>query len=454
VVKAAQIWYAAFRMKLYNSLTQDQTLFTPVGDDVTLYVCGITPYDTTHLGHAFTYVTNDNLVRYLEYTGYTVTYVQNVTDIDDDILRKAAEIGEDWWALGNRWTRHFIDDLITLNVRPPDFFPRASDVVSEMHTLIQSLLAAGYAYESAGNVYFQVDKWPPFGKLSKLPATEMLPVANERGNFPDDPHKRDPLDFVLWQAQKGGEPAWESPWGKGRPGWHIECSTLASHYLGDSIDIHSGGADLIFPHHECEIAQMEPVTGREPFVRYWLHTAMVRYQGEKMSKSLGNYIGIDETPNETYGKVMSIPDKLIYPYFELISDVDLSELAEIKHKLNSADVNPRDLKKHLARTVVRMYHGEKSSKDAETEFERIFVQKKLPDQIEEFTLDAATCRIDDLLIITKTASSKSDARRLIQQGGVSIDGEKISDPFMEIGINREMILKVGKRKFAKISVKN
>jgi L-cysteine:1D-myo-inositol 2-amino-2-deoxy-alpha-D-glucopyranoside ligase len=290
VVKAAQIWYAAFRMKLYNSLTQDQTLFTPVGDDVTLYVCGITPYDTTHLGHAFTYVTNDNLVRYLEYTGYTVTYVQNVTDIDDDILRKAAEIGEDWWALGNRWTRHFIDDLITLNVRPPDFFPRASDVVSEMHTLIQSLLAAGYAYESAGNVYFQVDKWPPFGKLSKLPATEMLPVANERGNFPDDPHKRDPLDFVLWQEQKGGEPAWESPWGKGRPGWHIECSTLASHYLGDSIDIHSGGADLIFPHHECEIAQMEPVTGREPFVRYWLHTAMVRYQGEKMSKSLGNLI--------------------------------------------------------------------------------------------------------------------------------------------------------------------
>ena len=175
---------------------------------------------------------------------------------------------------------------------------------------------------------------------------------------------------------------------------------------------------------------------------------------QRMSKSLGNYIGIDEAPNETYGKVMSIPDKLIYPYFELISDVDLSELADIKRKLCTRDVNPRDLKKYLARTVVRMYHGENSAKEAEKEFDRIFVQKKLPDKMQQFTLDAATCRIDDLLIITKTASSKSDARRLIQQGGVSIDGEKISDPFMEIGINREMILKVGKRKFAKICAKN
>ncbi len=175
---------------------------------------------------------------------------------------------------------------------------------------------------------------------------------------------------------------------------------------------------------------------------------------QRMSKSSGNYIGIDEASNETYGKVMSIPDKLIYPYFELITDVDLSELADIKQKLNDSDVNPRDLKKYLARTVVRMYHGGEASTEAEAEFEKIFVQKKLPDQIQEFKFDEPTCRIDDLLIKTKTANSKSDARRLIQQGGVSIDGEKISDPFKKIGIDKEMILKVGKRKFAKISSKN
>lgn len=279
-------------MELYNSLTQEQTPFIPFNQEVTIYVCGITPYDTTHLGHAFTYVANDILIRYLEYLGYGVTYVQNVTDIDDDILRKAAEVGEDWLTIGNRWTRHFIDDLIALNVRPPEFFPRASDVVPEMQDIIQSLITGGYAYESAGNVYYQVARWEPFGRLSKLQPEEMLPVANERGNFPDDPHKRDPLDFVLWQAQREGEPAWESPWGMGRPGWHIECSTLVHHFLGDRIDIHSGGADLLFPHHECEIAQMEPVTGREPFVRYWLHSAMVRHEGEKMSKSLGNLIMI------------------------------------------------------------------------------------------------------------------------------------------------------------------
>jgi L-cysteine:1D-myo-inositol 2-amino-2-deoxy-alpha-D-glucopyranoside ligase len=272
-------------MQLYNTRTRQIEPFLP-SRPVTLYVCGITPYDTTHLGHAFTYIVNDILVRFLEYSGHPVYYVQNVTDIDDDILRKADEVGEDWQALGNRWTVHFIQDLQTLNVRPPDAFPRATDVIPQIIDMIQGLLNIGIAYVADGNVYYQVSKWAEFGKLSRIPRAAMLAVANERGNRPDDPHKRDPLDFVLWQAKA----AWQSPWGAGRPGWHIECSTMSTHLLGETIDLHSGGSDLLFPHHECEIAQVEPVTGKKPFARFWVHVAMVQHEGEKMSKSLGNLV--------------------------------------------------------------------------------------------------------------------------------------------------------------------
>ncbi len=285
-------------MKLYNTRTDQIEPFEVSGRPVTLYVCGITPYDTTHLGHAFTYVVNDLLVRYLEYRGHNVNYVQNVTDIDDDILRKAAEVGEPWQAIVNQWTTHFIEDLQTLNVRAPDHFPRATSLIPQIIEQVQALLAAEVAYEAGGNVYFAVKEWPDFGKLSRIPSKEMLPVANERGNHPDDPHKRDPLDFVLWQTQAPGEPAWPTPWGAGRPGWHIECSTMATLLLGDTIDIHSGGSDLLFPHHECEIAQVEPVTGKKPFVRFWLHVAMVRYEGEKMSKSLGNLVMVRDLLQE------------------------------------------------------------------------------------------------------------------------------------------------------------
>jgi len=281
-------------MQLYNTLSRELEVFRPQDDSVSVYVCGITPYDTTHLGHAFTYTSLDVLIRYLEFCGYRVDYVQNVTDIDDDILRKAREVEEEWKALGDRWTAHFIRDMVALNVRPPDRFPRATSVIARIIDVVQQLLDAGVAYESGGSVYFHIDAWPDYGKLSQLPRDEMLPIANERGNHPDDPNKRDPLDFVLWQAQASGEPAWDSPWGPGRPGWHIECSTMAMHFLGDTIDIHSGGADLTFPHHESEIAQAEGATGRKPFVRYWVHTAMVRYEGEKMSKSLGNLVMIDD----------------------------------------------------------------------------------------------------------------------------------------------------------------
>jgi L-cysteine:1D-myo-inositol 2-amino-2-deoxy-alpha-D-glucopyranoside ligase len=285
-------------MQLYNALSQEVEPFEPIGEAVTVYVCGITPYDTTHIGHCFTYVSFDNLIRYLESIGYPVKYTQNVTDIDDDILRKAKEVGDDWLAVGNRWTAHFIKDNIALNVRPPDYFPRATDVIEEIVSAVQALLDAGVAYESNGSVYYSVAKDPDFGKLSRLGYDEMLSTANERGNRPDDPNKQDPLDFVLWQAHAPGEPFWESPWGKGRPGWHIECSTMSSKYLGKTIDIHGGGLDLLFPHHECEIVQAEKSTAVKPFSRFWMHTAMVEYEGEKMSKSLGNLVWVRELLEE------------------------------------------------------------------------------------------------------------------------------------------------------------
>lgn len=312
-------------LHLFNEPHQRLEVFRPLGDVVTLYVCGITPYDTTHLGHAFTYLSFDVLIRYLEYLGYPVRYVQNVTDIDDDILRKSRELGEDWLALGNRWTRHFIEDMRALNVRPPDVYPRATEVIPQMFGAIQTLIAKGHAYVSDGNVYYHVATAPRFGRVSGLEPEEWLPTANQRGNFPDDPHKRDPLDFVLWQAQKPGEPAWPSPWGLGRPGWHIECSTMAATYLGPVIDLHGGGGDLAFPHHECETAQACGVTGQEEFARFWLHTAMVRYQGEKMSKSLGNLIWVrdllrDHTPDAVRLLVNG------HPYYETW-EYDAAELA-------------------------------------------------------------------------------------------------------------------------------
>lgn len=279
-------------MKLFNTLTQSLDDFVPLDDTVRVYVCGITPYDTTHLGHAFLYVSFDALLRYLSWRGYNVKYVQNVTDIDDDVLRKARELNMAWDELGKRETERFLRDMDSLHVRRPDVYAKATEQMPTIIEIVLSLIEQGYAYESDGCVYFSVKSDPEFGRMAQAIGLHdydaMLKIANERGNFPDDARKHDPLDFVLWQAQAPGEPAWASPWGPGRPGWHIECSAMAMRYLGPQIDIHGGGADLAFPHHTCEIAQSEHFTHKEPFSRFWLHIGMVHQDGEKMSKSLGN----------------------------------------------------------------------------------------------------------------------------------------------------------------------
>ena len=276
-------------MRLYNTATRAVEEFTVRDNTVSMYVCGITPYDTTHTGHAFTYVIFDTLARYLAHLGHDVRYVQNVTDIDDDILRRAAKVGKPWDALGREHTDIYLRDMAALNVTTPEIYVRATGEVPEMVRIARVLLDRGLAYERHGSVYFRVAADPDFGqRLTSMSYGELLATANERGNYPGDPNKEDPLDFVLWQAAKPGEPTWESPWGPGRPGWHIECSAMAIKYLGPQIDIHGCGSDLIFPHHSCEITQSEHYSGVRPFVRFWVHTAMVQQDNEKMSKSLGN----------------------------------------------------------------------------------------------------------------------------------------------------------------------
>jgi len=289
-------------MQLYNSFSQKfETVET--SQKIGLYVCGITPYDTTHLGHAFTFLIYDVLVRYLRFLGTKVTYVQNVTDIDDDILIRAKSTNTNWKKLANSETKKHLKNMDRLNTLQPDHYPKASHHLTLMIQIIGVLLKKGFAYEKNGSVYFEVAKDKNFGKLSRFGYPAMLEIANERGNFPLDPNKNNPLDFVLWQrskrtarwstTEKFVEPFWNSPWGKGRPGWHIECSAMSMKYLGSTVTIHGGGSDLLFPHHEAEIAQSENYTGIK-FVKIWMHTAMVFCEGKKMSKSLGNMVFVHD----------------------------------------------------------------------------------------------------------------------------------------------------------------
>jgi L-cysteine:1D-myo-inositol 2-amino-2-deoxy-alpha-D-glucopyranoside ligase len=258
-----------------------------------MYTCGITPYAATHLGHAAVYLTYDVLQRRLRDLGHETRCVRNITDVDDDLLRRARELGVHYLDLAVAETARFDDDMAALGLIPSWSEPRATSAIADIRGFIGMVLDRGNAYQAGGGVYFDVNSWPRFGELSGYDRATMLDLAAERGGNPDDPNKRDPLDFVLWQPSAEGEPAWETMWGPGRPGWHIECSALALRELDTTIDLHGGGTDLIFPHHECELAQSEAATGR-PFVRHWMHQAMVRMDGEKMSKSLGNLVFVSD----------------------------------------------------------------------------------------------------------------------------------------------------------------
>ncbi len=303
-----------------------------LGRRVTLYVCGITPYDAAHLGHAFTYAAFDTLVRFLRDRGHDVVYCQNITDVDDDMLRRAARNGEDYLQLGRRETAAYLREMDALNVARPTWLPRATQEIPAMLQLARELEAAGNLYQADGTLFFDVTTFPRFGDLSGLDEDTQRQLLAERGGDPDDPRKRHPLDFAVWQRSAPGEPSWESAWGPGRPGWHLECSAMSCRYLGTTIDLHGGGADLLYPHHESERAQSEAVNG-VPFVRRWLHTGMVRHEGEKISKSLGNLVFVRDLRREHEPAAVRLV--LLAHRYHSAWDFDPAELKEAAERLDA-----------------------------------------------------------------------------------------------------------------------
>ncbi|WP_353930623.1 cysteine--tRNA ligase [Okeanomitos corallinicola TIOX110] len=281
-------------LSIYNTLTRRQEEFKTVEPGkVKMYYCGVTVYDYCHLGHARACIVWDVVRRYLQFIGYDVRYIQNFTDVDDKILNRARQEKSTMEAVSERYIQAYFEDMARLGIKEADEYPRATHTMNGIQRLIHDLEQKGFAYPSQGDVYYAVRKFDGYGKLSGRKLEDLQAGASERVNVEDAEYqkKKDPFDFALWKAAKPSEPAWESPWGKGRPGWHIECSAMVRDRLGDTIDIHAGGADLIFPHHENEIAQSEAVTGK-PLANYWLHNGMVKVDGEKMSKSLGNFTTI------------------------------------------------------------------------------------------------------------------------------------------------------------------
>jgi len=276
-------------MKIFNTLSGQKEDFTPAGDEVKMYVCGVTVYDLCHFGHALCYVSFDVIRRYLEYRGYRVKYVQNFTDIDDKIINRARERGIVWKDLVEKYIAEYFTDTGALNIKRATIYPRATEEIPRILEVIRVLLEKGHAYQSDGSVYFRVKSFPEYGRLTHQSADDMRVTATAEVE-----KKEDPLDFSLWKAVKPGEPSWPSPWGDGRPGWHIECTAMSIGHLGDSLDIHGGGQDLIFPHHENEIAQSECYTGVVPFVHTWMHNGFLQLGTDKMSKSLGNLVTIKE----------------------------------------------------------------------------------------------------------------------------------------------------------------
>ncbi len=278
-------------MKLYNTLTGDVSEFAPAdGKTVKMYVCGVTPYSSTHIGHALSYVTFDVLRRYLEFLGYEVRHVQNFTDVDDKIIQRAQEQGIGSEELAEQYIDDFYRGMDALNIRRAHVYPRATQEIEPIVATINTLIESGHAYPVGDDVYFRVRNSQDYGKLGHRTLDSMQAGARVQV----DENKEHPMDFALWKGARPGEPSWQSPWGLGRPGWHIECSSMSMTYLGETLDIHGGGQDLIFPHHENEIAQSEASTGATPFSRYWVHNGLLQLDGDKMSKSLGNLVSVED----------------------------------------------------------------------------------------------------------------------------------------------------------------
>ncbi|WP_198923173.1 cysteine--tRNA ligase [Methanosphaera sp. WGK6] len=303
-------------MNVYNTMTREKEELKVNNNKIKLFVCGPTVYDYSHIGHARTYISFDVIVRYLKHEGYSVFYLQNITDVDDKIIKRANENGENPLELAHRFEKEYIEDMALLNVNNVNFYARATEHMDEIINQIQDLIDKDFAYDTPTGVYFNVDKFEEFGKLSNRNLDDLQ--SNVR--VQTDINKRDSKDFALWKKQDE-EPFWDSPWGKGRPGWHIEDTAITESYFGPQYDIHGGGLDLIFPHHDAEIAQMEAASGKSPLVQHWMHTGFLNVRGEKMSKSLGNFITIKE--------LLKLFSPEVYRFFVLSthyrSPIDFSE---------------------------------------------------------------------------------------------------------------------------------
>ena len=353
-------------MLLYNTRSKRKEKFMPLDDTVRMYVCGVTPYAVGHVGHAMTYVTFDVLHRLFLKKRWLVKYVQNITDIDDPLFTHAQKIGKPWHQVAEENIKQHLKDMNDLNILLPDVMPKASQEIDSILEIIESLLHKGYAYEKQGTVYFDSSLFSGYGSLSTLSEQEMITLSRKRGANPDDPAKKSKLDFILWQTEQDDDKSWQSPWGKGRPGWHIECSAIAMKYLDNKIDIHGGGDDLIYPHHESEIAQSESFSGIKPFARFFMHVGSVLYKGhtmekpEKMSKSQGNLVYTQDLLKRYSANMVRL--FLLNHYYrtpwEFKHDAVFTS-ASIEHLLNRASRKPSYMKREIdgAGVQLRFYNA-------------------------------------------------------------------------------------------------
>ena len=385
-------------LKIYNSLAKCKQNFVPLTTNkVKLYVCGMTVYDYCHLGHARVMVVFDMIVRWFRDSGYEVTYVRNITDIDDKIIKRAQENQEPIEALTGRFIRAMDEDSSALGVLPPSFEPRATQYIESMISMIQILIEKDFAYAVPnGDVYYAVDKFPDYGKLSGKVAADLN--AGERVAV--NPHKRNPLDFVLWKAVKANEPCWPAPWGEGRPGWHIECSAMCENYLGEHFDIHGGGQDLQFPHHENEIAQSEAAHDT-PFVNYWMHNGFVRVDNEKMSKSLGNFFTVRE--------ILASYQPEVVRFFIL--------RAHYRSPLNYSDSHLEDAKHALDRLYTAL-KGNVVTIKPKLDWSNIHAKRFMGAMNDDFNTPEAIAVLFDLANETNKKSLKQGANLLKELGGI------------------------------------
>jgi len=392
-------------IRVYNTMTRQKEEFVPVNNNkVGIYVCGPTVYDYFHIGNARIFIVFDVIRRYLEWRGYDVTYVQNFTDIDDKMIKRAQELGITVPELAERFIEAYREDAGALGVKKADVHPRATQHIEEIIQLIETLMEKKMAYNVDGNVYFDTQAYAQYGRLSKQPLEEL--EAGARVEV--DEQKKHPLDFALWKKQKPGEPAWESPWGLGRPGWHIECSAMSMKYLGDTIDIHAGGPDLVFPHHENEKAQSEAATGK-PFAKYWLHAGYLNINKQKMSKSLGNFLTVRELGKEI--------DPLVIRFFMLSAHYrnPINYSPELLQQAQSGLERLNNVVYNLRHLLTTLPAGEEETSDTEEKLQALqaYRERFIVAMDDDFNTADALAVLFDLARETNTYLKKKEISRTV-----------------------------------------